>query len=96
VVLADERAPARLGAGLGEPVRPVLLLAFRGLRRVEPTEVFEVTFDSIAASARHKSGLVVRGVRIVRRRRDLSAAAADTLGTLRAMLADADRDHRSR
>jgi DNA ligase 1 len=60
---------------------------FGPVRSVEPTLVFELGFEGIAASPRHKSGIAVRFPRILRWRLDKAAADADTLSTLRAMLA---------
>jgi DNA ligase-1 len=44
--------------------------------------VFELGFEAIARSARHKSGLAVRFPRMLRWRRDKEPADADTLETL--------------
>ena len=44
--------------------------------------VFEVAFDSIHASSRHKSGLAMRFPRIARIRWDKPAAEADRLESL--------------
>ncbi|MDX2118615.1 MAG: ATP-dependent DNA ligase [Planctomycetota bacterium] len=55
-------------------------------RTVEPLLVFELGFEGVQESTRHKSGLAVRFPRILRWRRDKTAADADTLETLRAML----------
>lgn len=49
--------------------------------------VFEIGFEGIAASSRHKAGIAVRFPRILRRREDKAIADADTLATLKAMLA---------
>jgi DNA ligase-1 len=48
--------------------------------------VFELAFEAIAASARHKSGVALRFPRILRWRRDKPAREADTLASLRALL----------
>ena len=47
--------------------------------------MFELGFEGVQASARHKSGIAVRFPRILRWRTDKSADDADTLATLRAM-----------
>lgn len=60
---------------------------FGPVRSVEPVQVFELAFEGIAASARHKSGLAVRFPRILRWRRDKPAAEADRLADLRQVLA---------
>jgi DNA ligase-1 len=53
------------------------------VRTVEPKIVFEVTFDRVQPSARHKSGFALRFPRIVRIRTDKSAAEIDTLDAVR-------------
>ena len=55
---------------------------FGPVRSVEPAHVFELAFEGIHASARHKSGVAVRFPRITRWRRDLSLADADRLEDL--------------
>ncbi|MEL7311386.1 MAG: ATP-dependent DNA ligase [Pseudomonadota bacterium] len=59
---------------------------FGPVRSVEPEQVFELAFEAIAASTRHKSGVALRFPRIKRWRRDLAAKDADTIETLEAML----------
>jgi DNA ligase-1 len=59
---------------------------FGPTRAVDPVQVFEIAFEGIAPSTRHKSGLAVRFPRIARWRRDKPASEADTLDALRAML----------
>ena len=56
------------------------------VRAVEPVQVFELGFEAIAPSTRHKSGLAVRFPRMLRRRTDKPAAEADTLETLRKLM----------
>ncbi len=56
------------------------------VRTVEPTLVFELAFEGIQESARHKSGLAVRFPRITRWRRDKVARDADSLESVRALL----------
>jgi DNA ligase-1 len=46
---------------------------------VEPVHVFEIGFEAIAPSNRHRSGIAVRFPRMLRWRRDKSAGDADTL-----------------
>jgi len=48
--------------------------------------VFELAFEGIAPSGRHRSGIALRFPRILRRRTDKSAAQADSVETLRALL----------
>lgn len=59
---------------------------FGPVRSVEPIQVFELAFEGIAPSSRHKSGLALRFPRIVRWREDLGPADADTLTQARALL----------
>jgi ATP-dependent DNA ligase len=56
-------------------------------RSVKPTQVFELGFEGIALSKRHRSGVAVRFPRMLRWRRDKPVAEADTLEILRALLA---------
>jgi DNA ligase-1 len=55
-------------------------------RAVEPTQLFELAFEGIAPSTRHRAGVAVRFPRILRWRRDKPPAEADTLEGLRALL----------
>ncbi|MBC8103558.1 MAG: ATP-dependent DNA ligase [Cytophagales bacterium] len=59
------------------------------VRTVEPSIVFEVTFDRVQPSARHKSGFALRFPRILRVRQDKPASEIDTLESVR-RLAEAD------
>jgi DNA ligase-1 len=59
---------------------------FGPVRSVEPTLVFELAFEGIARSSRHKSGLAMRFPRIVRQRHDKPAAEADSLATLSSLV----------
>ncbi len=56
------------------------------VRAVEPVQVFELGFEGIAASSRHKSGVAVRFPRMLRWRKDKPASEADTLETLRNLI----------
>jgi DNA ligase 1 len=56
------------------------------VRSVSPTMVFELGFEGIAPSKRHKSGVAVRFPRMLRRRLDKPVAEADTLERLRELL----------
>jgi DNA ligase-1 len=67
-------------------VRTNMLEKFGPVRTVKPELVFELAFEGLNRSNRHKSGIAVRFPRILRWRTDKSAAEADTLDTLRAML----------
>mgnify|MGYP006286710185 CR=1 FL=1 len=59
---------------------------FGPVRSVRPELVFEIAFEGIRPSARHKSGVAVRFPRIIRWRRDKTAAEADTIETLKTLL----------
>lgn len=62
-------------------------VAKRGpFRRVQPVQVFEIGFEGLGRSDRHKSGIAVRFPRILRWRADKPASEADTLDTLEALL----------
>lgn len=56
------------------------------VRMVEPELVFEIAFEGINLSDRHKSGLAFRFPRMSRWRKDKSATDADSLETIRALL----------
>lgn len=59
---------------------------FGPVRTVKPELVFELAFEGIQRSSRHKSGIAVRFPRILRWRQDKPMAEADTLDTIRALL----------
>ncbi len=61
------------------------------VRVVEPVHVFELAFEAIMESNRHRSGIAVRFPRMKRWRRDKKAAEADTLERVRALLKAWDR-----
>lgn len=58
---------------------------FGPVRSVEPVQVFELGFEGVNLSRRHKSGVAVRFPRILRWRHDKPAAEADRLDTLKAL-----------
>jgi DNA ligase-1 len=62
--------------------------SFGPVRQVEPKLVFEVAFDSVYRSTRHKSGVAMRFPRISRIRWDKPAGEADRLETLQAMIVE--------
>ena len=62
--------------------------SFGPVRQVEPKLVFEVAFDSVHRSTRHKSGVAMRFPRIHRIRWDKPAEEADRLETLAAMIVE--------
>ncbi len=59
---------------------------FGPVSAVEPVHVFELGFERIARSTRHKSGVAVRFPRMLRWRRDKTPKDADTLETLEQMI----------
>lgn len=71
-------------------VRKTIRESFGPVRSVEPTMVFELGFEGIARSPRHKSGVAVRFPRILRWRTDKPVAEADTLDSLMALLPEAN------
>jgi DNA ligase-1 len=86
---------AKAYSGLSNPeiieldrwIRAHTLEKFGPNRAVEQTQVFEIAYEGIAASNRHKSGIALRFPRILRRRPDKPAAEADTLAALQRVLA---------
>jgi len=73
---------------LDKVVRQTTLNRFGPVREVERTLVFEVAFDSVHASKRHKSGLAMRFPRIHRIRWDKPVHEADRIESLRALIQD--------
>ncbi|MBS9722695.1 ATP-dependent DNA ligase [Stutzerimonas stutzeri] len=67
-------------------VRKTTVEKFGPVRSVTPTLVFELGFEGIAASSRHKSGIAVRFPRMLRWRLDKPVEEADTLETLKELL----------
>ena len=67
-------------------LRKHLLEKFGPVRTVEPVLVFELGFEAIQRSPRHKSGLAVRFPRILRWRKDKTVEQADTVATIEQML----------
>lgn len=68
-------------------IRANTLEKYGPVRHVKPEQVFELGFEGIQPSPRHKSGVAVRFPRILRWRTDKTAEDADTLATLRALMA---------
>ena len=56
---------------------------FGPVRSVEPVLVFEIAFEGVNLSARHKSGVAVRFPRILRWRQDKKAEDANSLEELK-------------
>ncbi len=71
---------------IDKTVRATTLEKFGPVRSVRPTLVFELGFEGIGASPRHKSGIAVRFPRMLRIRDDKPVHEADTLQTLRALI----------
>jgi DNA ligase-1 len=68
-------------------IRKTTVETFGPVRSVKPTLVFELGFEGIALSKRHKSGIAVRFPRMLRWRLDKPVEEADDLATLQALLA---------
>ena len=68
-------------------IRAHTLEKFGPVRSVRPTLVFELGFEAVNRSTRHKSGIAVRFPRMLRIRDDKPLHDADSLEQLRAMLA---------
>ncbi|HWK82171.1 MAG TPA: ATP-dependent DNA ligase [Caldimonas sp.] len=68
-------------------IRQTTLEKFGPVRSVRPTLVFELGFEGINRSARHKSGIAVRFPRMLRIRDEKPLHEADTLASLEALLA---------
>ncbi|KAF1700098.1 ATP-dependent DNA ligase [Pseudoxanthomonas suwonensis] len=66
-------------------IRAHTLERFGPVRSVEAVHVFELGFEAVNRSSRHKSGIAVRFPRILRWRHDKPAAEADVLATLQAL-----------
>ncbi len=69
-------------------VRDNTLEKFGPVRSVKPELVFELAFEAIQRSNRHKSGIAVRFPRILRWRQDKKIEDADSLATIQTMLED--------
>jgi DNA ligase-1 len=67
-------------------VRRNTLEKFGPVRTVKPELVFELAFEGIQRSSRHRSGIAVRFPRMARWRTDKKAEEADTLESVRALL----------
>jgi DNA ligase-1 len=85
---------AKAYSGLTDPeirevdrfIRRNTLERFGPVRAVKPELVFEIAFEDIRLSSRHRSGVAVRFPRIARRRTDKTIADADTLETVKNLL----------
>lgn len=66
-------------------IRAHTIERFGPVRSVQPHHVFELGFEAVNTSKRHKSGIAVRFPRILRWRRDKPHTEADRLETLQAL-----------
>lgn len=73
-------------AELDRWIRRHTIERFGPVRRVEPVHVFELAFEGVRASTRHKSGVAFRFPRMKRWRRDKKPEEADTLRGIGAMI----------
>ena len=67
-------------------VKQNTLERFGPVRQVKPELVFEIAFEGLAPSTRHKSGVAVRFPRILRWRHDKKISAANSLADLKKLL----------
>lgn len=85
---------AKAAASLSEPelqdlntfIKENRVEKFGPVHTVKPELVFEISFEGIQQSARHKSGLVLNNPKMVKWCRDINIAEADTLDSLKALL----------
>ncbi len=59
---------------------------FGPVRRVSPDLVFEIAFEGLQSSPRHKAGIALRFPRMARWRHDKPASEINTLDDLRSLL----------
>lgn len=67
-------------------VRANTIEKFGPVRRVTPQHVFEIAFENVQRSSRHKSGVAVRFPRIARWRTDKRPEEADRIEALEALI----------
>jgi len=67
-------------------IRKNTIEKFGPVRTVKPDLVFELAFESIQPSSRHKSGIAVRFPRIARWRKDKPATEAESLDSIKMLL----------
>jgi DNA ligase 1 len=85
---------AKACSGLSDPevlaldrwIRRHTVERFGPVRQVVPAQVFELAFEGIDRSSRHRSGIALRSPRIARWRTDKAAHAADRLEDVHALL----------
>lgn len=80
--LTDEELKA-----VDKVIKATTIEDFGPVRAVRPTLVMELGFEGIGLSTRHKSGVAVRFPRILRLRADKPLHEADTLATLKKLIA---------
>jgi DNA ligase-1 len=78
-------------AAVDKVIRATTLEKFGPVRSVKPSLVFEIAFEGLNASPRHKSGIAVRFPRMLRVRHDKPLHEADTLAVLQALAAPTAR-----
>jgi DNA ligase-1 len=67
-------------------IRQNTIERFGPVRSVKPELVFEIAFEDIRRSTRHKSGVAVRFPRMARWRTDKTIQDADSLDTIKALI----------
>ena len=77
-------------AAVDRVIRNTTLEKFGPVRSVRPSLVFELGFEGINRSPRHKSGIAVRFPRMLRIRHDKPVWQADSLQTLQELLGETD------
>ena len=73
--------------GVDKVIRSTTVEKFGPVRSVKPSMVFELGFEGINRSPRHKSGIAVRFPRMLRIRTDKPLHEADSMAQLEALLA---------
>jgi len=73
-------------AAVDKVIRATTVEKFGPVRSVRPALVFELGFEGLNASTRHKSGIAVRFPRMLRIRHDKPLHEADTVQTLKALM----------
>jgi DNA ligase-1 len=72
-------------------IRRTTIEKFGPVRSLRPSLVFELGFEGIQRSSRHKSGIAVRFPRMLRWRRDKNVDEANTLADLKELLPEMDK-----
>jgi DNA ligase 1 len=71
---------------INEFVKKNTIEKFGPVRTVEPTLVFELGFDALIISKRHKSNLQLQGAKVIRKRDDLTLEDVSNLSYLRGLM----------